>query len=132
MFRFILILLFVIIPTIEITIMIFTGKVIGILPTLLLILLTGVLGVAFAKREGLQTLRLAQLQLQQGQIPSEAIVDGFCILIGAILLIAPGFVTDFIGLFLLIPITRTFGKALLKNIFSRMIKNGQFIIISRK
>ncbi|WP_017726608.1 FxsA family protein, partial [Halalkalibacterium ligniniphilum] len=76
--------------------------------------------------------RLAQLQAQQGQIPSEAIIDGICILVGGIFLLAPGFLTDIIGLFMLIPQTRGTAKALLQKLFHRMIQNGSFIFISRR
>ncbi|NEU29879.1 membrane protein FxsA [bacterium LRH843] len=131
MFRLILLLL-ILIPAIEITILIIAGKAIGIWPTFLLILLTGGLGAWLAKKEGLHAIRLAQLQMQQGQLPSNVVLDGICILVGGIFLVLPGFITDVIGLFLLIPFTRAVAKALLLTLFHRMIKKGQFIILSRK
>ncbi len=131
MFR-LLLLLIIIVPAIEITFLILAGKTIGILPTFLLIILTGIMGAWLAKKEGLQVLRLAQLQTQQGQIPSGAILDGICILAGGIFLLAPGFVTDTVGFLLLIPPTRAIAKGFLVTIFTKMIKNGRFIILSRK
>lgn len=131
MFRILLFLL-IIVPIVEISVLILVGRAIGLWPTLFLILFTGIFGAWFAKKEGLETFRLAQLQLQQGQLPSQAIIDGICILIGAILLLTPGIITDVIGLFLLLPPTRTVAKAYLMHVFKKMIKNGQFIIISRR
>ncbi len=83
MSRFFLLLL-IIPPIVEIVLLIVVGQYIGVWPTLLLIVLTGILGVWFAKREGLQALRLARLQLQKGQIPDQVLLDGICIIIGGL------------------------------------------------
>jgi UPF0716 protein FxsA len=131
MFRLLLVLI-IIVPALEIAVLIFSGNVIGVWPTIFLIIATGVLGAWLAKKEGLQAIRLAQLQAQQGQLPSGVILDGICILIGGVVLLTPGFITDAIGFFLLIPQTRTFAKALLLKIFHSMIKNGNFIIVNRR
>ncbi|TWI56988.1 FxsA family protein [Halalkalibacter nanhaiisediminis] len=131
MFR-LLLLLIIVVPALEIAVLILSGNVIGVWPTFLLIILTGIIGAWLAKKEGLQAIRLAQLQTQQGQLPNGVILDGICILIGGIFLLAPGFITDTIGFLLLIPQTRSIGKAFLIKIFNRMIKNGNFIIMSRK
>ncbi|MET3506011.1 FxsA family protein [Halalkalibacter oceani] len=131
MFRFLL-LLIIVVPALEIAVLLLSGRTIGVWPTILLIIATGILGAWLAKREGLQTIRLAQMQAQQGQLPSGVMLDGICILIGGIALLAPGFITDAIGFFLLIPQTRTVAKALLLKIFHRLIKNGNFIIMSNR
>lgn len=131
MFR-LLLLLIIVVPALEIALLIFSGNVIGVWQTIFLIIATGVLGAWLAKKEGLQALRLAQLQTQQGQLPSGVILDGICILVGGVVLLTPGFITDAIGFFLLVPKTRTFAKALLLKIFNNMIKNGNFIIMNRK
>ncbi|ARK31701.1 FxsA family protein [Halalkalibacter krulwichiae] len=131
MFR-ILLLLIIIVPAIEIAVLILSGNLIGVWPTIFLIIATGILGAWLAKKEGLQALRLAQLQTQQGQLPSGVILDGICILIGGVVLLTPGFITDAIGFFLLIPKTRTFAKALLLKLFHSMIKNGRFVIMTKK
>ncbi len=131
MFR-LLLLLIIVVPALEIAVLILSGNIIGVWPTFLLIILTGILGAWLAKKEGLQAIRLAQLQTQQGQLPNGVILDGICILIGGIFLLAPGFITDTIGFLLLIPQTRSIGKAFLLKIFNRLIKNGNFIIMFRK
>jgi UPF0716 protein FxsA len=131
MFR-ILLLLIIIVPALEIAVLIFSGNTIGIWPTIALIILTGILGAWLAKKEGLQAIRVAQLQTSQGQVPSSVMLDGLCILIGGVVLLTPGFITDAIGFFLLIPQTRGIAKAFLLKIFNKMIKNGNFIIMSRR
>ncbi|GAE27900.1 FxsA protein [Halalkalibacter wakoensis JCM 9140] len=131
MFR-LLLLLIIIVPALEIAVLILSGNIIGVWPTILLIIATGVLGAWLAKKEGLQALRLAQLQTQQGQLPSTVILDGLCILVGGVVLLTPGFITDAIGFFLLVPVTRTYAKALLLKMFNQLVKNGNFVIMTRK
>ncbi|MCT8137398.1 membrane protein FxsA [Anaerobacillus sp. CMMVII] len=127
----IFILLLIVVPALEIGVLVLSGNTIGIPWTILLVIFTGVLGAWLAKKEGLQTIRLAQLQLQQGQIPSGIILDGLCILVGGVVLLTPGFITDLIGFFLLIPSTRTIAKGFFQKVFDRMLKNGSIIINRR-
>ncbi|MFA8437840.1 FxsA family protein [Pueribacillus sp. YX66] len=121
MFRIILALL-ILIPVMEIAVFIWIGQYIGIGWTLLLIVSTALLGAWLAKREGTQVIRLAQVQIQNRDMPSEAILDGICVLVGGIFLITPGFVTDLVGFFLLIPYTRSIFKAWLKLWFGNLIR----------
>lgn len=131
MFR-ILILLIIIVPALEIALLVLSGNYIGVWPTVGLVILTGVLGAWLAKKEGLHTIRLAQLQLSQGEVPSGVILDGLCILVGGVVLLTPGFITDLMGFYLLIPQTRSTAKALLMRIFQRMIGNGNIVFYTRK
>lgn len=124
--------LLIVVPALEIGLLVLSGNTIGVLWTVLLVIFTGVLGAWLAKREGLHTVRLVQLQLQQGQIPSGVILDGLCILVGGVVLLTPGFITDAIGFFLLIPTTRMIAKAFLLKIFNRMLQNGSIIFINRR
>lgn len=124
-----LIILFIAIPAAEIGLLLFSGKTIGVWPTILLIILTGVIGAYLAKREGLQTIRKAQDQLRNGEIPGEAVLDGICILIGGILLLLPGFITDISGFLLLFPPTRRLFKFLMINSIRKKIKRGNIKII---
>jgi UPF0716 protein FxsA len=123
------ILLLIAIPAAEIAVLLLSGKTIGVGATLLLIIATGVIGAYLAKREGLQTIRKAQEQLQHGQIPGSAVLDGICILIGGILLLTPGFITDIIGFFLLFPPTRKFFKFLMLRNIKKRIDRGNIKII---
>ncbi|WP_081799351.1 FxsA family protein [Neobacillus jeddahensis] len=74
-----LLLLIIIIPAMDIGVLLFSGKTMGVLPTLILIILTGVIGAYLAKKEGLQAIRRAQEELSYGQIPGEAVLDGIFI-----------------------------------------------------
>jgi UPF0716 protein FxsA len=124
-----LFLLIIIIPAADIALLLFSGKTIGVWPTLLLILLTGVIGAYLAKREGLQTIRKAQEQLRRGQLPGEALLDGICILIGGTLLITPGFITDITGFLMLFPPTRRIFKFFMIKGLRKRIERGNIKII---
>ncbi|MCY8418741.1 FxsA family protein, partial [Bacillus spizizenii] len=84
-----LFLLFILFPAIEIGIFLFSGKLIGILPTVLLMILTGIIGAAAAKKQGTEVYYKVQRDLQYGKMPGEAIADGLCIFIGGLLLMLP-------------------------------------------
>jgi len=127
----ILVALIIIIPALEISVLIFSGKTLGIPITLLLIILTGVIGAWLAKKQGLDTLRRAQQQMSEGQAPGEAIMDGICILIGGVLLLSPGYITDLTGFFLLFPATRNLLKPIIGNWIRRRIERGNFTVIRR-
>tara|TARA_Y100000992_G_scaffold277117_1_gene221767 strand:+ start:16 stop:435 length:420 start_codon:yes stop_codon:yes gene_type:complete len=101
-----LLLAFIGIPAIEIFFMIKIGSKIGALNTIFLIFLTAIIGVYFAKLEGLKTLKTVILKSYQNRIPLYEMLSGASIVIAAMLLIIPGFFTDLAGFLLLIPITR--------------------------
>ena len=109
-------LLFIGLPTLEIYIMIKMGGKIGAINTVSLIFLTAIIGVYFAKLQGIQTLRSGMINLYQNKIPVYEILSGASIAIASLLLIIPGFFTDFMGFLLLIPFTRRiFFKITFKN-----------------
>ena len=99
-------LLFIGIPAIEIFFLIKVGGKIGALSTIALIFLTAVIGVYFAKLQGIQTLRAGMINLYQNKTPIYELLSGASIAVAAIMLIIPGFITDTLGFFLLIPMTR--------------------------
>ena len=107
-------LLFIGLPALEIFLLIKIGGQIGALSTVALIFFTAVIGIYFAKLQGIQTLRSGMVNLYQNKMPIYEIMSGASIAIAAILLIIPGFFTDLIGFLLLIPFTR---KILFKLIF---------------
>ncbi len=119
-----LILLFTIVPLVELFILIKIGSHIGALNTILLVILTAVLGALLARLEGLRTLQQIQLSLSQGQIPAEEMIDGVLIFVGGVLLLTPGVLTDLFALVLLFPYTRTHFKRWLRRRFDRMIASG--------
>lgn len=92
---------------------------------------TGFIGAWLAKNQGLKAFRDAQTQMSYGQLPGDSILDGICILVGGILLLTPGFITDLFGIVLLLPSTRVFFKKGMKNWLEKKLRNGQFYIMRR-
>jgi UPF0716 protein FxsA len=119
----------VIVPAIEIAVLLYSGQLIGVWPTIVLIILTGILGTYLAKQQGLETIRRTQEQLRRGMMPGEAVLDGISILVGGTLLLTPGFVTDIMGLMLLLPPTRKFFKVLMLKAFKNWIDRGNIKVI---
>ena len=109
-----LFLAFTIIPVSEIYILIAIGGQIGILPSIGLVILTGIVGASLARSQGLQTLGRIRDSFQQGVVPGEELLNALLIAIAGIVLLTPGFLTDAAGLFLLIPATRTLCREWLK------------------
>lgn len=129
-FRTIVIIL-IVVPVIEIWALLQVGHLIGAWPTVLVVIATGIIGGYLAKQQGLKTVRLAQLQMQRGQMPGDALLDGICILSGGILLLTPGLFTDATGFLLLIPVTRGIVKLWLRRLFDKFIRDGTIITIRR-
>jgi UPF0716 protein FxsA len=119
-----LILLFTIVPLAELYILIKIGTYIGGFNTILLVVMTAVLGALLARLQGLRTLQQIQSSLSQGQIPAEELIDGVLILAGGILFLTPGVLTDLFALGLLFPSTRTPFKRWLRRRFDRMVASG--------
>lgn len=103
-------LFFVIVPLAEIFVFLTVGDEIGIVNTLLLCVLTAIIGGALVRIQGLQTLIKGQAALREGIMPTQEIFDGFCLLAAGAMLVIPGFVTDAMGFTLLIPTARRFFK----------------------
>lgn len=131
MFR-ILLALIIVVPALEIWLLITAGKLIGAIPTIMLIILTGVLGAWLAKYQGVTALRNAQQKMNSGQMPGDVIIDGLCILIGGVVLLTPGFITDAIGFALLLPATRNLIKPSIMRAIRNRMDRGQFIVINRR
>jgi len=107
----------ILVPVIEIYLLIKIGSQIGAFTTILLIFITAIVGIYYAKYEGLNTLKSGFLQLSKNESPAYEVISGATIAFAALLLIIPGFATDIIGFLLIFPITRKllFGKILSKN-----------------
>ena len=121
------ILLFIIlIPVIEIYLFIKIGSQIGALSTILLIFITAIIGVYYAKFEGLNTLKSGFVQLSKNKSPAYEVLSGAAIAIAALLLIIPGFATDILGFLIIFPLTRKiiFSKFAKKNAFRKNNKNN--------
>ena len=96
----------ILIPIIEIYLFIEIGSQIGAINTIILIFLTAIIGVYYAKYEGINTLRSGITQIIKNQMPAQELISGAAIAFAAILLILPGFATDIFGFLLIMPITR--------------------------
>ena len=107
----------ILVPVIEIYLLIKIGSQIGAVTTILLIFITAIVGIYYAKYEGLNTLKSGFLQLSRNESPAYEVISGAAIAFAALLLIIPGFATDVIGFLLIFPITRKllFGKIISKN-----------------
>ena len=115
-------------PILEIYLFIKIGSQIGAFNTILLIFITAIIGVYYAKYEGLNTIRSGFLQIIKNEVPAYEIISGAAIAFAAILLIIPGFATDFLGFLIIFPITRKliFGK--ISNKFKKKrVKKNNFI-----
>ena len=122
-------LLFIGLPALEIFLLIKIGGQVGALNTVALIFLTAIIGIYFAKLQGIQTLKSGMVNLYQNKMPVYEIMSGASIAIAALLLIIPGFFTDFIGFLLLIPFTRKiFFRLAFKNKAKTDIKKENNII----
>ena len=122
---------FVAIVFAEIATFIVIGKWLGVFPTLLLILLTSVLGVYLVKKRGTKSFQTIQTSIAQGQAPGIAIIEAFMMFVGAVLLITPGFLTDIIGLMMFTSFTRNLFKPVIFMWLRRKMKNNQMIIVQR-
>ncbi len=101
-----LVVLFITVPILEMYLLIKIGGVIGALPTIGLVVVTAMVGVALLRQQGLVTLHRVQTALDRGELPATEMLEGIALLLGGALLLTPGFVTDGLGLFCLIPSTR--------------------------
>ena len=110
----------ILVPIIEIYLLIKIGSEIGAITTILLIFTTAVVGVYYAKYEGLNTLRAGFAQLRQNETPTYEMLSGAAIAFAALLLIIPGFATDVLGFFLIFPLSR-------KLIFKNLLKKKNYV-----
>ncbi|MCB9091524.1 MAG: FxsA family protein [Halobacteriovoraceae bacterium] len=123
MFLFLLV-LFTLIPAIEIYLIISIGSQIGAMHTLGIILSTGIIGAYLAKSQGLSILSKIQIELNSGKIPTSQLVHGLLVFAGGLLLLTPGFLTDFIGFCFVLPGTRHIICQFLKHKFTQGVQNG--------
>ena len=119
---FLLLLIFIVVPIVEIGLFIEIGGRIGLWPTLALVVLTAVLGTTLLRQQGLSTLRQAQVSIERGSMPLKELFDGACLLFAGALLLTPGFLTDAAGALLLIPALR---GLLRRTLAHRLLAAGQ-------
>lgn len=126
-----LVLLFTVIPALEIYLLVHVGGVIGGMNTLLLVIATGVVGAYYTRLQGFSVVRRLQENLHAGRPPANELVDGAMLLLGGALLITPGLLTDAFGLSLVFPPSRDFWKRLFLEWLNRKIQRGEIQIYRR-
>jgi UPF0716 protein FxsA len=114
-----LVALFIVVPILELYVIIQVGQAIGVVPTLLLLLADAILGSLLLRHQGRGAWRRFNEALAQRRFPGREVADGALIIVGGTLLLTPGFVTDLVGLLLLIPPTRAISRRLLRSVFAR-------------
>jgi len=119
-----LFLIFVGVPLLDLFVLIQVGQWIGLWPTIGLVVVTGFVGATLARSEGLRTLWTIQKEMGQGRLPSEALFDGLAILLGGVLLLTPGILTDLVGFSFLVPGTRRFLLNRIRRSLERRLESG--------
>ncbi|ARR48236.1 membrane protein FxsA [Photobacterium damselae subsp. damselae] len=117
----ILLLLFIFVPIIEIALFIQVGGFLGLWPTIALVLITAIVGASLVRSQGLATLTSVKNRLQQGELPAQQIVEGVMLAVAGVLLLTPGFMTDCMGMTILLPAPRAW---LAKQLMQRVKVQG--------
>lgn len=120
-----LVLLFVLIPLVELVVLIQLGTRVGFWPTMALVVATGILGATLARAEGLRTWLAFQRELAGGRLPGGALLDGLAILVGGAFLLTPGLLTDLAGFSLLFPPTRRWLQGRARRWLDRQLESGR-------
>ena len=119
-----LLLLFVVVPVVEIWVIIQVGQAIGVVPTIVLLLADAVLGTWLFRREGRRTWAAFRDALSAGRVPAKEVADGALVIVGGAFLLSPGFVTDAVGLLCVLPPTR----AMLRGTLARIVQRRLLIL----
>ena len=123
----ILLLAFILVPVIEIGLFIKVGGFLGFWPTIGLVLITAFVGASLVRSQGLQTLMSVQTRLQQGELPAQQIFEGVLLAVAGVLLLTPGFLTDALGMTMLLPAPRAMmAKYLMAKVVLKPMGNGGF------
>ena len=123
-------LLFVIVPLVELVLLIELGQLVGLLPTLALVIFTGVTGAWLARAEGMRVFFQFQQELAAGRLPGQAMLDGISVLVGGAFLLTPGVLTDVVGFSLLLPVTRRWLQRRVRKRLERSIADGSIRVVT--
>lgn len=111
--------IFILTPLIELMLLLEVGERFGAMNTIMVVIITGVIGAYLTKMQGFNILFKIRLQLQNGQFPGDSLIEGVIILIGGLTLLTPGFITDVFGFLCLIPVSRQFLQDMIKKQISK-------------
>ena len=123
-----LFLLFTLIPVIELSLLIEIGSYIGIMNTIVIVILTAIIGAYMVRMEGMGVMYRMQKNMQEGVFPGEELISAAMILVAGALLLTPGFFTDIIGFLMVIPISRSYISNLIKKYIEKKISNNDLHI----
>ncbi|MBD3379335.1 MAG: membrane protein FxsA [Candidatus Omnitrophica bacterium] len=125
-----LLLIFILVPFVELSILIRVGQIIGVFNTLLIVVVTGIVGASMARQQGVRVLSAIQREVNAGRMPADALFDGVVILVSGILLVTPGIITDFIGFAGLTPAARNAAREWLRSKMKDTIDRGDTITVT--
>lgn len=126
-----LLLLFIVVPLVELAILVQLGTMIGFWPTIGLVVATGFAGAWLAKSQGFRAFAAIQTDLREGRTPAEHLLDGLLILVGGVVLLTPGLLSDIAGILLLLPPSRRAFKNILRRRLNGMVRSGQVTLFVR-
>ncbi|HVE64897.1 MAG TPA: FxsA family protein [Mycobacteriales bacterium] len=121
MIGILLVLAFIIVPIVELYVIVQVGQAVGVLPTIGLLLAVALLGSWLVKREGLRAWRSFLAAMQERRVPAREVADGALVVLGGAMLLTPGFVTDVLGLVLILPPTRAVLRRALTGVVARRL-----------
>lgn len=121
-----LLLAFIVVPIAELAVIVAVAENIGLVWTLTLLFAFSITGSVLAKRQGLEVWRRVRTMLARGEMPSSEVVDGFLVLLAGALLLTPGFLTDVVGVVLLVPPARAAIRAFSRRLFARYVDRRVF------
>lgn len=125
-----LLLLFILVPIAELLLLLRIGEWIGLLPTIAIVIATGVAGAALARSQGLRVLLRIRQEMQSGRMPVAEMIDGLLIFVAGALLLTPGLLTDIAGLAVLLPGPRGLVKQLIGRRFRNMVQAGRLQVVT--
>ncbi|SHJ54655.1 FxsA family protein [Paramaledivibacter caminithermalis] len=127
-----LILLFTITPIVELFLLIKLSNITSVWTTISIVLATGIIGAYLAKGQGRLIITKIKMELNEGRMPGDQLINGLCVLVGGALLLTPGIITDILGFSLVIPATREVFKDIVKNKLFKMLQSGSINIHYRR
>ena len=117
-----LLILFIAVPLVELALLIKLGNAIGLWPTIFMVIATGALGAALARSQGTRVVSAIRAEVAEGRPPTESLLNGLLVLVGGVVLLTPGLLTDLLGFSLLVPFTRNWFR---KKLRSRLRKYAE-------
>lgn len=123
--------LFVLVPMVELALLVWMGSRVGFWPTIALVVLTGTVGALLMRGQGARAFRAIRGEMADGRVPAAELLDGLLVLVGGVMLLTPGPITDLAGIALLVPPTRRRVRAALRRRLERAVREGRVTVLGR-